>query len=389
MKIDRAYFDAVIDRAGTACEKWDGRQEVFRPQRRHPPLGGRHGLCLRPVYRRGAQGARRPPHLRLYGRCGGKPSGGGKLPQAPLWPDGGAGVDPSQPQRGGQHALFPLRADRAGRARAHPAAGVRPLPRDGAALRPRRGGKPASETAEGWKMDFASLEAAFQSGVRCMFLCSPHNPVGRVWTRAELEQLTSLVKAYKVRVIADEIHASFTFAPHVHTPLRTLLPDAIMLTSATKAFNIAGLRQSSIIVSDEEARAALQKEMHSVNADHPNLFAMVAQRAALRGGRSLGWTPAWTTYAKTAIWPMPSLPSACRKWACTRWRARILCGWTCAKRASSTRRSSAASSTWAAWASTRACSSASRAGAFSASTWPRSAKNVQAGLEGIERALRA
>ena len=57
-----------------------------------------------------------------------------------------------------------------------------------------------------------------------------------------------------------------------------------MLTSATKAFNIAGLRQSSIIVSDEEARAALQKEMHSVNADHPNLFAMVAQRAAYETG---------------------------------------------------------------------------------------------------------
>ena len=149
MKIDPAYFDAVIDRAGTACEKWDGRQGSLRPRRRHPPLGGGHGLCLRPGHRRGAQGARRPPHLRLYGRCGGKPAGGGKLPQAPLWPGGGAGMDPFQPQRGGQHALFPLRADRAGRARAHPAAGVRPLPRDDPARRPRRGRKPAGGNRRG------------------------------------------------------------------------------------------------------------------------------------------------------------------------------------------------------------------------------------------------
>ena len=57
-----------------------------------------------------------------------------------------------------------------------------------------------------------------------MFLCNPHNPVGRVWTRDELEALAELAKAYNVRVIADEIHAAFAFAPHVHTPVLSLLP---------------------------------------------------------------------------------------------------------------------------------------------------------------------
>ena len=87
-----------------------------------------------------------------------------------------------------------------------------------------------------------------------------------------------------MRVIADEIHAAFTFAPPAQPPVLSLLPDAGRLTSATKAFNVAGLRQSSIIVADEKAREALKKEMHLVNADHPNLFAMVAQRAAYEGG---------------------------------------------------------------------------------------------------------
>ena len=144
---------------------------------------------------------------------------------------------------------------------------------------------PLLETAEGWKMDFASLEAAFQSGIKCMFLCSPHNPVGRVWTRAELEALAALAKAYKVRVIADEIHAAFTFAPHVHTPL-------LHAFAGRRHAHLGhqGLQHRRRCASppssspDEEAREALQKEMHSVNADHPNLFAMVAQRAAYETG---------------------------------------------------------------------------------------------------------
>lgn len=143
---------------------------------------------------------------------------------------------------------------------------------------------PLLETDEGWKMDFDGLEAAFQSGVKCMFFCSPHNPVGRVWTREELERLVALAEKYQVMIVADEIHAAFAFAPHVHTPLLTLTSRAVMLTSATKAFNIAGLRQSSVIVPDGDVRARLAREMHRVNADNPNLFAMVAQRAAYEHG---------------------------------------------------------------------------------------------------------
>ena len=282
--IDRAYFDAIIDRTGTACEKWDGREDVFGREDVIPLWVADMDFACAPGIVEALKARAAHP---IYGYTDDVAKN--RLAEVnflkrrfdltvePEWILSSPSVVDSM--------LFSLYALTAPGERVliqPPVYGPfrETILRSGRAVAE----SPLLETAEGWKMDFASLEAAFKSGIKCMFLCSPHNPVGRVWTRAELEQLTSLVKAYKVRVIADEIHASFTFAPHVHTPLRTLLPDTIMLTSATKAFNIAGVRQSSIIVSDEEAREALKKEMHSVNADHPNLFAMVAQRAAYETG---------------------------------------------------------------------------------------------------------
>ena len=282
--IDRAYFDAFIDRAGTACEKWDGRETVFGRKDVIPLWVADMDFACAPGIVEALKARAAHP---IYGYTDDVAEN--RLAEVnflkrrfdltvePEWILPSPSVVDSM--------LFSLYALTAPGERVliqPPVYGPfrETILRSGRAVAE----SPLLETAEGWKMDFASLEAAFKSGIKCMFLCSPHNPVGRVWTRAELEQLASLVKAYRVRVIADEIHASFTFAPHVHTPLRTLLPDAIMLTSATKAFNIAGVRQSSIIVSDEEAREALKKEMHSVNADHPNLFAMVAQRAAYETG---------------------------------------------------------------------------------------------------------
>ena len=282
--IDRAYFDAIIDRAGTACEKWDGRETVFGREDVIPLWVADMDFACAPGIVEALKARAAHP---IYGYTDDVAEN--RLAEVnflkrrfdltvePEWILSSPSVVDSM--------LFSLYALTAPGERVliqPPVYGPfrETVLRSGRAVAE----SPLLETAEGWKMDFASLEAAFKSGIKCMFLCSPHNPVGRVWTRAELEELAALVKAYKVRVIADEIHASFTFAPHVHTPLRTLLPDAIMLTSATKAFNIAGLRQSSIIVSDEEAREALKKEMHSVNADHPNLFAMVAQRAAYETG---------------------------------------------------------------------------------------------------------
>ncbi|HIQ83714.1 MAG TPA: PatB family C-S lyase [Candidatus Pullichristensenella stercorigallinarum] len=284
MKLDPSYFDAVIDRAGTACEKWDGRAEVFGRANVIPLWVADMDFACAPEIVEALKARAAHP---IYGYTQDDPEN--RMAEVRfLRRRFGLTVEPDwilQSPSVVDSMLFSLYAlTREGeRVLIQP-----PVygPFRETVLRAGRevAESPLLETDEGWKMDFDGLEAAFQSGVKCMFFCSPHNPVGRVWTRAELERLVALAEKYQVMIVADEIHASFAFAPHVHTPLLTLTSRAVMLTSATKAFNLAGLRQSSVIVPDGEVRARLAKEMHRVNADHPNLFAMAAQRAAYEHG---------------------------------------------------------------------------------------------------------
>ena len=284
MKLDPSYFDAVIDRAGTACEKWDGRAEVFGRANVIPLWVADMDFACAPEIVEALKARAAHP---IYGYTQDEPEN--RMAEVRfLQRRFGLTVEPDwilQSPSVVDSMLFSLYAlTREGeRVLIQP-----PVygPFRETVLRAGRevAESPQLETDEGWKMDFDGLEAAFQSGVKCMFFCSPHNPVGRVWTRAELERLVALAEKYQVMIVADEIHASFAFAPHVHTPLLTLTSRAVMLTSATKAFNLAGLRQSSVIVPDGEVRARLAKEMHRVNADHPNLFAMAAQRAAYEHG---------------------------------------------------------------------------------------------------------
>lgn len=151
----------------------------------------------------------------------------------------------------------------------------------------------------GWRMDYDDLEQKFSSGVRMMILCSPHNPVGRVWTREELQKLVDLALRYGVLIISDEIHADFTFDGHRQT--RILAMDgaqrcSVMLTSATKSFNLAGLRQSSIIAPDAALRKALSDELARAHATSPNIFGSIAQTTAYRCGDE--WMDAVVEYVR-------------------------------------------------------------------------------------------
>ena len=82
-----------------------------------------------------------------------------------------------------------------------------------------------------------------------MILCNPHNPVGRVWRREELQRVLDMANRWGVIVVADEIHADFNLGAAKHVRILSLdgADNCVMLTSATKSFNLAGLRQSSII----------------------------------------------------------------------------------------------------------------------------------------------
>ena len=157
---------------------------------------------------------------------------------------------------------------------------------------------PLIRDEKGWRMDYDDLEDKFSRGVRLMLLCSPHNPVGRVWRREELQRLVDLANRHGVTLISDEIHADFAFDGHVQTRLLALegAEKCVMLTSATKSFNLAGLRQSTIIAPDAAVRGALRRTIERAHATMPNLFGAIAQTAAYRYGDE--WMDAVVEYVR-------------------------------------------------------------------------------------------
>ena len=114
---------------------------------------------------------------------------------------------------------------------------------------------PDSTDGTGWSHDWVAIEAAYKSGIKVHLLCSPHNPLGKVYSREELLRITALAKEYNVVVISDEIHAPLTFKESPFTPFLSLGEDAaqvaVTVTAASKGWNTAGLK-CAIIVSQSE-----------------------------------------------------------------------------------------------------------------------------------------
>ncbi len=112
--------------------------------------------------------------------------------------------------------------------------------------------------AKTWTLDVTAIEAAFEAGVKFYLLCSPHNPMGRVHSFDELAKIAELAKTYGVTVISDEIHAPLTYPESKFTPYLAVSEAAretgVVITAASKSFNLAGLK-AAIIVSQNEAVA--------------------------------------------------------------------------------------------------------------------------------------
>lgn len=157
---------------------------------------------------------------------------------------------------------------------------------------------PLKKAEKGWQMDFDDLEAKFASGVKMMILCNPHNPVGQVWTRNELQRVVDLANQYKIVIVCDEIHSDFNLGKISHTRILSLenSENCIMLTSATKSFNLAGLRQSSMHVKNEAMRSAIALEIERSHADTPNIFGAIAQMTAYAQGDE--WMDAVVEYIR-------------------------------------------------------------------------------------------
>jgi cysteine-S-conjugate beta-lyase len=147
---------------------------------------------------------------------------------------------------------------------------------------------PLVRDADGvYGLDLAGLERAFAAGARAYLLCSPHNPVGRVWTRAELEAVAALADRYGVLVLVDEIHGPLVYQPHRFVPFATLdaaaAAEAISFTSASKAWNLAGLK-CALAVAGSARGAALLAGMGEEVAYGAGLFGAVANTVAFDAG---------------------------------------------------------------------------------------------------------
>lgn len=152
-----------------------------------------------------------------------------------------------------------------------------------------------------YTIDFADVERKIvENGVKLFILCSPHNPVCRVWTVEELARLGTICKAHGVTVISDEIHCDFAFPGHPHTPFVKACPElaehTIICTAPSKSFNLAGLQTSNIFVPGAELRAAFQREMDVVSYHGVNCLGAVACQAAYEQGAQ--WLDACKAYMR-------------------------------------------------------------------------------------------
>jgi cysteine-S-conjugate beta-lyase len=112
-----------------------------------------------------------------------------------------------------------------------------------------------------YTLDFDAIEAGYKSGVKAHFLCNPHNPTGTVFTKEELSRLADLAKKYGVIVLSDEIHAPITYEKGAFVPFLSVSETArevgICVTSASKAWNLAGLKCAQIITQHEKTKAII------------------------------------------------------------------------------------------------------------------------------------
>lgn len=153
-----------------------------------------------------------------------------------------------------------------------------------------------------YEMDYDDMEKKASSGkVKLFILCSPHNPVGRVWTQEELDRVADVCARHGVKVFADEIHSDFVYLPHKHTPFPSLSPDIAAMTvwgtSPTKTFNLAGLQVSNIFIENSDMRAAFCAALTAFGYSQPNTLGLTAAEAAYREGEE--WFDALLAYIKS------------------------------------------------------------------------------------------
>lgn len=138
-----------------------------------------------------------------------------------------------------------------------------------------------------WHLDWDGIEKAYQSGLKVHLISNPHNPLGRVYMRDELERLVKLAHAHNVVIISDEIHSPLTFSEQKFIPILSLSDEAravsVTVTSSSKGWNIAGLK-CAIIVTQDAAMFERLNEIAPATHYRASLLGAFASVAAFREG---------------------------------------------------------------------------------------------------------
>ncbi|MBF9050874.1 putative C-S lyase [Roseobacter sp. HKCCD9010] len=133
-----------------------------------------------------------------------------------------------------------------------------------------------------YELNIDAWDAQMTGNERMLILCSPHNPGGRVWTRAELQALAAFAKRHELLIVSDEIHHDLVMPGHAHIPMAQIegITDRlIMMTAVTKTFNIAGSHVGNVIIEDPDLRAQFAARMMAMGMS-PNSFGLFMATAA-------------------------------------------------------------------------------------------------------------
>jgi cystathionine beta-lyase len=154
------------------------------------------------------------------------------------------------------------------------------------------------ESEERWVMDYDSLIAGIDSKTKMIIISNPHNPVGRVWTPEELNNLADICLKNNILIISDEIHCDLVLPGFTHTPLASLsekiAENTVTLIAPSKTFNLAGLSTSSVIISNPVLRKSFNKIVDNLHVGSGNIFGTTASIAAYTNGHK--WLDALLDY---------------------------------------------------------------------------------------------
>lgn len=140
-----------------------------------------------------------------------------------------------------------------------------------------------------YEIDFDDFEDKLKNNnVKALLFCSPHNPVGRVWSKEELCKIGQICLKQGVYIISDEIHSDFIYPGYKHIPFAALSEEVADITvtcvSPTKTFNLAGLQVANVVVKNKALRTRIKRECVANGYSHLNIMAVAAAKAAYKEG---------------------------------------------------------------------------------------------------------